>query len=196
VDSCCSSGAGSFAVTLVLVDLSEARRVAFGFLRGDGDRWLHVQAVAACAAGLRPVVAAEDGELLVAAAWLHDIGYSPVLRDTGFHPLDGARYLASRGHEREAVLVAQHSGARFVAEVRGLVAELARFPFTEDPLTDALTYADQITGPRGERLSVADRLAEAVRRHGPDAATTLAAPQRDPYIYAAADRTEQRLRRR
>jgi hypothetical protein len=180
----------------VVVDMSEARDVAFGFLHGDGDRWLHVQAVAVCADGLRPVVAATDGDLLVAAAWLHDIGYSPALRDTGFHPLDGARYLASLGHEREAGLVAHHSGARFVAEVRGLVAELARFPFTESALTDALTYADQITGPRGEPLSVADRLAEALRRHGPDAATTLAAPQRDPYIYAAADRTERRLQQR
>lgn len=85
---------------------------------GNGDRWLHVQPVAVCADGLRPVVAAEDGDLLVAAAWFHDIGYSPALRDTGFHPLDGARYLASLGHEREAGRVAHHSGARFVAEVR------------------------------------------------------------------------------
>jgi len=34
-----------------------------------------------------------DGELLVAAALLHDIGYAPDLVDTGFHPIDGARYL-------------------------------------------------------------------------------------------------------
>jgi hypothetical protein len=186
---------GTDAATLVPVDMSEARNIAFGFLHRDGDRWLHVQAVAACADGLRSAVAAEDEDLLVAAAWLHDIGYSPVLRDTGFHPLDGARYLASLGHEREAELVAHHSGARFVAEVRELVPELAQFPFTESALTDALTYADQITGPRGERLSVTDRLAEAVRRHGPDAPTTRAAPRRDPYIQAAAERTERRLRR-
>jgi hypothetical protein len=70
---------------------------------------------------------------------------------------------------------------------------LAGFPFAEDPLTDALTYADQTVGPRGQRLSVADRLAEAVRRHGPDGASSLAAPRRDPYIYAAAERTEARL---
>jgi hypothetical protein len=187
---------GTGAATLVAVDMSEARGIAFGFLHRDSDRWLHVQAVAARADELRPAVAVEDGDLLVTAAWLHDIGYSPALRDTGFHPLDGARYLASLGHEREAALVAHHSGARFVAEVRELVPELARFPYTESALTDALTYADQITGPRGERLTVADRLADAVRRHGPDAPTTLAAPRRDPYIHAAAERTEGRLRRR
>jgi HD-like signal output (HDOD) protein len=181
------------SATLAAVDKSHAQDLAFRFLQGDRDRWQHVQAVAARADELRPAVPAAEGSLLVTAAWLHDIGYSPALRETGFHPLDGARYLAQAGHSREAALVAHHSGARFEAEVRGLVAELAWFPFVEDPLTDALTYADQTVGPRGERLSVADRLAEAVRRHGPDAPSSLAAPRRDPYIYAAAERTEARL---
>ena len=185
------SGAGSG--TLPTVDTARARELAFRFLHDIPDRWLHVQAVAARAGELRPAVAVADRPLLVAAAWLHDIGYSPALRETGFHPLDGARYLARAGHSLEAALVAHHSGARFVAEVRGLAPELSGFPFVEDPLTDALTYADQTIGPRGERLSVADRRAEAVRRHGPDAATSLAAPRRDPYIYAAAERTEARL---
>jgi hypothetical protein len=152
-----------------------------------------VQAVAARAEELRPAVAPADRSLLVVAAWLHDIGYSPALGVTGFHPLDGARYLHLAGHPREAALVAHHSGARFMAEVRGLAAELAEFPFAEDPVTDALTYADQTVGPRGQRLCVADRLAEAVRRHGPNAASSLAAPRRDPYIHAAAERTESRL---
>ena len=186
-----SAGAGSG--TLVAVETSRARELAYRFLHGDPDRWLHVQAVAARADELRPAVTAADGSLLVTAAWLHDIGYSSALRETGFHPLDGARYLAGHGHPREATLVAHHSGARFVAEVRGLVAELAEFAFVEDPLTDALTYADQTVGPRGQRLSVADRLAEAVRRHGPDAPSSLAAPRRDPYLHAAAERTEARL---
>jgi HD superfamily phosphodiesterase len=55
-------------------------------------RWSHVQGVAARARGLAPVVGGDAG-LLEAAAWLHDIGYSPELAGTGFHPLDGARYL-------------------------------------------------------------------------------------------------------
>jgi HD domain len=184
-------GAGS--ETLSPVETARAQELAFGFLHGDPDRWQHVQGVAVRAAELRPAVPATDGSLLVTVAWLHDIGYSPALRETGFHPLDGARYLARVGHQREAALVAHHSGARFVAEVCGLAAELAGFPFAEDALTDALTYADQTVGPRGERLAVADRLAEAARRGGPDAPSSLAAPRRDPYIYAAAERTEARL---
>ena len=165
---------GTDAATLVPVDMSEARNIAFGFLHRDGDRWLHVQAVAARADGLRSAVAAEDEDLLVAAAWLHDIGYSPVLRDTGFHPLDGARYLASLGHEREAELVAHHSGARFVAEVRELLPELAQFPFTESALTDAQTRspahganasASPIGSP-GRFAGTARTLPPRVRHHG------------------------------
>ena len=41
-----------------------------------------MQAVAARADELRPAVPAAEGSLLVAAAWLHDIGYSPALQRT------------------------------------------------------------------------------------------------------------------
>jgi hypothetical protein len=45
------------------------------------------------AGGAAPLFGAKDGDLLVSAALLHDIGYAPDLAMTGFHPLDGARYL-------------------------------------------------------------------------------------------------------
>ena len=54
------------------------------------------------------------------------------------------------GHpRREAALVAHHSGARFVAELRGLAPELSAFRFVEPVVTDALTCADQTTGRAG-----------------------------------------------
>ena len=177
------------------MDLDEARDLAWVFLHRDPGRWRHVEGVAARAWELRSAVPPEDVDRLVAAAWTHDIGYSPVLRDRGFHPLDGGRYLASAGHEHVAALVAHHSGARFVADLRGLGDELSRFPFTEDPLTDALTCADQTAGPDGRPLTVADRLADTARRHGPDAPTTRVRHLREPYILAAVERTTQRLRR-
>src|ERR1039457_5290775 len=55
-------------------------------------RWSHTQGVAAQARTLAPILGRDTG-LLTAAAFLHDIGYAPDLIDTGFHPLDGARYL-------------------------------------------------------------------------------------------------------
>ena len=52
--------------------------------------------------------------------WLHDVGYSPDVRVTGFHALDGAVYLRDLGLPPEVVsLVAYHTGAEFEAEERG-----------------------------------------------------------------------------
>ncbi|ETB45481.1 phosphohydrolase, partial [Mycobacterium avium 10-5560] len=58
---------------------------------------------------------------LVAAAWLHDIGYAPSVRRTGFHPLDGAEFVRSAGFGKlVASLVAFHTGAHVEASERGL----------------------------------------------------------------------------
>ncbi|MEU2875944.1 HD domain-containing protein [Streptomyces sp. NPDC007070] len=99
-----------------------ASALAESLLPRLGNRWPHTQAVAARAQEAVAAVAEADRDLLVAAAWLHDIGYAPELRDTGFHPLDGARYLEALG--ASARLVAHHSGAVCEAEQRGLSAEL------------------------------------------------------------------------
>jgi HD superfamily phosphodiesterase len=69
-------------------------------------------------------LAPEDRPYLIAAAWLHDIGYAPPLNRLGFHPVDGARYVREQGQERLASLVAYHSGARLEAEERGLVEDV------------------------------------------------------------------------
>src|SRR5580693_4887911 len=60
-------------------------------------RWSHSRGVAARARTLAPILG-PDASLLTAAAWLHDIGYAPALAETGFHPLDGARYLRDVEH--------------------------------------------------------------------------------------------------
>lgn len=59
-------------------------------------RWRHVQAVAARVERLSGLPGV-SGEVLVAAAWLHDIGYALRLAATGFHPLDGAKFLRTEG---------------------------------------------------------------------------------------------------
>jgi HD superfamily phosphodiesterase len=84
-----------------------------------GDRWVHVQAVADKARRVAAILPAEERDLLVAAASLHDVGYAPSLNRLGFHAVDGARFLRSDGQERLAHLVAHHSGARFEAGDQG-----------------------------------------------------------------------------
>jgi hypothetical protein len=107
-----------------------------------------------------------DGEVVIAAAWLHDIGYAPELTASGFHPLDGARYLRDAGWPEAIVnLVAHHSGARFEADERGLAEALAEFPFSDTSRSDALAAADLTTGPSGESLTYDERIAEILSRY-------------------------------
>lgn len=110
------------------MDSDEARQIAERLTSPLGKRWLHVQRVAATAEVLAEVEPAAR-EQLVVAAWLHDVGYGRELVVAGFHPLDGARYLADLGVDPLVVsLVAHHTGARVEAEERGLADDLAEFP--------------------------------------------------------------------
>jgi hypothetical protein len=135
------------------------------------DRWAHTVGVAAQARAVGPVLG-WDTDLIEAAAWLHDIGYAPALAVTGFHPLDGARYLRDRTDAAPTVcrLVAYHSGAVAEAAERGLSELLlAEFPLDSnaDEQVIAVTYCDFTTGPRGERLSPEERIAEILSRYEP-----------------------------
>ena len=132
-------------------------------------RWAHVQGVAAQARSLAPILG-HDADLLEAAAWLHDIGYSPEVAVTGFHPLDGALYLRDVAHadSRLCRLVANHSCAILEADERGLADVLSsEFPSPDPKLNDALAYCDMTTTPTGDVVSVHDRLSEIVDRYGP-----------------------------
>jgi hypothetical protein len=158
-----------------------------------GDRWTHVQAVADKARGLAAVLPAEDADLVVAAALVHDVGYAPSLNRLGFHAVDGARFLRAQGQERLACLVAHHSGARFEAEERDLVEELAAFPVEDGPVMDALTFADMTTGPAGQPMTLDQRIAEVQHRYPSNDPVYRAVVRARPELQAAIDRTRQRL---
>ncbi|MEJ2889709.1 HD domain-containing protein [Actinomycetospora aeridis] len=159
-----------------------------------GARWEHTQQVARRAAELAPSVPEDERDLLVVAAWWHDLGYAPELVQTGFHPIDGARYLASQGHSpRLCALVAHHSAATYEAEERGLTEELADWPREEGAVADALWAADMTTGPRGQRFDYTERLAEILARYEADSIVGRAMSRAQPDIAAAIERTDQRL---
>lgn len=159
-----------------------------------GRRWLHVQAVARRATDLSDSVSGAERDELVSAAWLHDIGYSPEIGFTRFHPLDGARYLRDEGWPVRIVnLVAHHSGARFEAAERGLADELDEFPFEDSPLLDALVTADLTTGPGGESLTYDERIAEILRRYRPGDPVHRTWLKAGPILAEAVARTESRL---
>ena len=172
----------------------QAAETAEHFVAPLGHRWLHVQTVAEHAHHLRQAVPSDDHDTLIAAAWLHDIGYAPDLAHTRFHPLDGARYLRDQGWPDVIVnLVAHHSGARFEAAERGFTQELAEFPFEDSALLDALVTADLTTGPAGEHLSYEQRINEILSRYGEEDPVHRTWVKAKPVISEAVERTQQRL---
>jgi hypothetical protein len=181
---------------LVSPAIDETRRLAEQELAVDlPRRWEHVQAVAQRAAEIASLPDVDAVEL-VAAAWLHDVGYSAEMVETGFHPLDGARHLRRLGTvpERVVRLVAHHSCAVIEAEERGLASELlGEFSREESPTADALWYADMTTGPDGQRFDVDVRLAEIRSRYGAGHVVTRFIDRAEGQLVAAVERTQTRL---
>ncbi|MGW2561752.1 HD domain-containing protein [Streptomyces sp. NPDC001514] len=174
-----------------------ARRLAEAELSGAlPRRWTHSQEVAAQAAEIGHVLG-RDADLLIAAAVLHDVGYAPRLAVTGFHPLDGARFLRDvHGADgRLTRLVANHSFALLEAEERGLRKVLeTEFPLPEEPLlVDALVYCDMTTTPDGDRTTAEARVAEIVARYGADSVVGRFIRRAAPEVFAAVRRVEAAL---
>ncbi|WP_345207795.1 HD domain-containing protein [Fodinibacter luteus] len=169
---------------------ADARRLAEECLAtSHPERWCHVQAVAARAVEVSQTGA--DDDPVVSAAWLHDVGYAPLARDSGLHALDGARYLAGLGADPVVVsLVAFHTGAEYEADERGLARELAAVPRPEQALLDTLILCDLTVSPTGEQVAVTARLDEIVARYPAWDPVHRAVLRSRPYLEACCDRAQ------
>lgn len=169
-----------------------ARELAASLLSDDEKRRAHDLAVGdMCDRVARAARVDEPTRATaVAAAYLHDVGYAEPLKQTGFHPLDGARYLRARGWGLLARLVAHHSQAHLQAAILGL--SLADFPPVGGVLQDLVDYADLRTGPDGSVVSVEERLRGITERHEPSSATARALVPRRPLVEALVRRIEHR----
>ncbi|MEV6217221.1 HD domain-containing protein [Nocardia sp. NPDC051833] len=180
------------------VDIEWARSIARAELEHAlPRRWSHSQGVERAAEKLTACLSAADALLLRASAILHDVGYAPRLARTGFHPLDGARFLRDEHGVDEQLtrLVANHSCALLEAEERGLRGELeAEFPLPHDRLlVDALIYADMTTTPDGSQTTQSARITEIIGRYGPDTLVGRFIQRAEPEIMAATRRIERAL---
>lgn len=162
-------------------------------LRELPRRLAHVLAVGHSAVEISQQLPSLDRGVLVPAAFLHDVGYAPTLVDTGFHPIDGARWLASQGEQRIASLIANHSCARFEARERDLADTLAEFPIEDPEELAALTYCDLTTGPDGESVSLEERAEEILRRYDSDHPVARALQPGLPEFRAIVDRMTRQL---
>lgn len=152
-------------------------------------RWAHVEGVARRA--LQAAAIVDDDDVLVAAAWLHDIGYARGLVRTGFHPVDGARFLEEIGvSARLCALVANHSCACVEARHRGVPLE---WPDERTELRDALWWADMTTTPDGVSTTLSQRIREVRARYGDEHVVAISLREAEPALHEAVSATEARL---
>lgn len=153
-------------------------------------RLAHVRAAGEKAGATARQLCPDEEALLTCAGVLHDIGYSPALALTGFHPLDGARWLRDLGEERLACLAAHHSGARWEAGVRGLRDQLAEFTRERSLVSDILAYADMTTGPNGDLIGIDERIADIRRRYPAGDPVAIAIWQAEPSLRRTVARVD------
>ena len=159
------------------------------------QRWAHVVGVARTASDIAPRLLAKDADAIVAAAWLHDVGYAPSIAMTGFHPVDGARFAKSAGMPPLVVsLIAHHSGASAEAIERGLNAELAEFDRPPRDVLDVVTYADMTTAPDGTPIDADMRVSEILSRYSSDDPVHAAVSRSSDELLAAVARIKDQLR--
>jgi putative nucleotidyltransferase with HDIG domain len=173
--------------------VSWAEGIAREALAGVDDRLRHTAGVACRAAEAAHILPEADRPVLIAAAWLHDVGYAPEAQDTGLHALDGARYLQRLDASARVVnLVAHHSGARYEAAVRG-IRDLDEFMFEDSPIMNVLVWADMTVGPRGDVLSPQSRVAEIFMRYPDDHPVHQAVADAETYLTFCVAETHSRL---
>lgn len=180
-----------------MITYSQAHELAEKYLsEALPRRWSHVQAVGQKAKNIAGFLPEDDQVVLEVSAILHDIGYSPELIDTGFHPLDGGRWLRRIGiNERVVNLVAHHSCALLEAEERGLRGLLVdEFLDESSTVTDALWYCDMTTGPDGQTLNVSARLTEIKGRYGPNDLITRFIGKAENQLIEAVERTQNQIK--
>ncbi|WBQ04346.1 HD domain-containing protein [Kribbella sp. CA-293567] len=178
-----------------MTSVVEAKSLARDLLAEElPRRWAHTRGVAAQARRLAPGLGA-DAEVVEAAAWLHDIGYASKVAASGFHPLDGARYLRETRRADEIVcrLVAHHTCAVIEARERGIGALLDEFAVPNRQLLDALTYCDLTADVDGRTVAVEERLGEILRRYPPDHVVHRSIRRARPCLLRAASDVRRRL---
>ena len=211
---CCRSWPGVAVVVVTPVDssalvVSSGRRRVAGMVRDLvvrarsvseaclvmlPRRWAHVQGVAEAGALVARLADSRHADEIVAACWLHDVGYAAEIAETGFHPVDGARFAQRVGFPPLVVsLIAFHTGADVEAAERGLSGDLAKFDAPPADVLDVVTFADMTTAVDGTPIDADARVAEILTRYEPGDPVHRAVSASAPGLLASVGRVQARL---
>ena len=173
----------------------DAALLADRLLGEVGTRLAHSARVAGQVERVRDLLDGEWRSVIADAAWLHDIGYGPGVKRTGFHALDAARWLRDHGWPTATCrLVAWHTEAEVEGALRGLGEDLAaEFEPPQGLAAAVLTWADLTSSPAGELCTAVDRIADILRRYPPDSIVHRAIADATPRLREAAEEIDSRL---
>lgn len=136
-----------------------ARALAADVFALDPPRLAHSESAARQAAKACSRLNRQDADLIIAAAWLHDIGYADSLKTTGFHPVDGALALIRLDWpDRVVRLVAHHGGATLEAPYYSVAHHLGVIDAVPGVPPEILIYADMTSSPTGALVTPAERI--------------------------------------
>ncbi|WP_421899102.1 HAD-IIB family hydrolase [Maridesulfovibrio sp.] len=161
--------------------------LAASFFPADSTRLAHMRQACKTARRLAAQMDydTETAETVVTAALFHDVGYSEKLSKTGFHPLDGAAYLAHCNAPEDLVsAVLWHSSTPVEIESMPEMKEIySQFPGPnyDCPIYKAVAYCDFRTSPVGESYSFGQRIVELENRFGLDSVPPAIARKTLPY---------------
>jgi HD superfamily phosphodiesterase len=105
-----------------------------------------------------------DAPTVRCAALVHDIGYLDRAKRTGFHPVDGYRFLYEHGAEALARRIVGHSSS---PEEAGLLGLLLPEPL-DDLAARLVTYWDMQVKQGGEIVGYEERYRDILGRYGED----------------------------
>lgn len=177
---------------------SDAVGLLHAVLPEGSDRLAHTLAVGRKAAEVGLALGVEQVDVLVTAAYLHDVGYAEAAARAGMHQLDGALFLKDRGFDADVCrIVAHHTFARVEARNKGLDLD-AEFPQPDGDLADLLdvvSFCDLTTSNTGEPVDVADRFAGIYARYVPDDVVARTMREVEPQARELVAAMEARLAR-
>lgn len=105
-----------------------------------------------------------DETLAYCAGLVHDIGYLEDIADTGFHPLDGYRFLLRSGFPELARRIVGHGCAIEEAELLGITLPEG----IDDLIARLITYWDMQVRTGGEIAGYEIRLRDVLTQYGED----------------------------
>ena len=157
------------------------------------NRVRHIKGVTTYACEVGAALGIQDR--LEAVALAHDIAYANDLRRTGFHPLDGAIFLAHCGADEDIIhAVLHHTGAREEAKHWPKAAAFYDIaPYEPTLLDDAITFCDTQTSPVGERVTIEERISEIEGRYGPGSAPSQVMRRMQPNFLKIFERMSRQL---